>query len=181
MWTHIIHGNLAHIIYFFYLHVAMLLTSSLARLSTLSLHLKYGHRPISHLQAMIDGGHLKLPKDHPRKLAPLPGLCPVCQISGATKVYRGPCVDTMELPVGMRWRIDFMFFNTHSVSGFIASLTIVEATSWILFEFPCCNKQPPIDIMDFSFDLKNDKVICAFPLGWTKVVNSPAPRSSCSS
>ena len=80
-------------------------------LYSLLLHLKYGHRPLRVLQDMIDTGHIKVPKAFPKKLAPLPGRCPICDMTGATKLPRGPCVDTTELPVGFRWRIDFTFFN----------------------------------------------------------------------
>ena len=67
---------------------------------TLILHLKYGHKSVDALQQMINAGHIQLPKGHPKKLAPFPGRCPVCDIMGATKLARGPCVDTTELPIG---------------------------------------------------------------------------------
>ena len=121
---------------------------------SLCLHLKYGHRPISHLQSMIDGRHIKVPKGHLKKLALLPGPCPVCVIGGATKLPRSPCVDMTELPVGTRWHLDFSFFNTRSVCGFNASLTVIDASSRMLFEFQCRNKRPLIDIVGFFFDLQ---------------------------
>jgi len=120
---------------------------------SLVLHLKYGHRPLPVLQSMIDKGHIKVPKSFPKKLAPFPGRCPVCDMAGATKIPKGPCVDTTELPVGYRWHMDFTFFNKRSIRGFIASLTIIDAASRMTFEFPCRNKQPPINICSYFFDL----------------------------
>ena len=120
---------------------------------SLVLHLKYGHRPLPVLQSMIDKGHIKVPKSFPKKLAPFPGRCPVCDMAGATKIPRGPCVDTTELPVGYRWHMDFTFFNKRSIRGFIASLTIIDAASRMTFEFPCRNKRPPIDICSYFFAL----------------------------
>ena len=128
---------------------------------TLLLHLKYGHRPREVLQTMINQGHIKLPKGFPKHLAPFPGHCPICQMAGATKLPRGPCVDTTELPVGFRWHLDFTFFNKRSIRGFEASLTIVDATSRMTFEFPCRNKRPPIDIIGYFFSLmKRQKFPC---------------------
>ena len=120
---------------------------------SLLLHIRYGHRPISLLQAMIDQGHINVAPGQSKKLAPLPGPCPICVMAGATKIPRGPCVDTTELPVGFRWHMDFTFFNTLSKRGFRSCLTAIDATSRMLYLFPCRNKRPPIDITRYLFNI----------------------------
>ena len=47
----------------------------------------------------------------------------------------------------------FHIFNKRSIRGFIASLTIIDAASRMMFEFPCRNKRPPIDICSYFFAL----------------------------
>ena len=115
---------------------------------SLLLHLKYGHRAVPQLQSMINAGLINGP-GIPKKLAPLPGKCPICEIMGAVKLSRGPCVDTTELPVGSRIHFDFTFFNVMSLRGFVASFQAVDATSRNAWSFPTRHKRPPIDIAYF--------------------------------
>ena len=94
---------------------------------------------------MIDKGYIK-GRGFPKKLAPLPFRCPICDAAGATKLRRGPLVDTSKLPIGVLWHIDFTFFNEVSVRGLASTLVIVEATERYVFLFPCRHKNPPIDL-----------------------------------
>ena len=113
-------------------------------------HFKYAHRSISMIQSMIDKGFIKAKKG--LRLAPLNGRCPICDAAGATKLPRGPPVDTTELPVGSRFHIDFTFFNVESIRGFTAVFVIVEATTRFLWFFPCRHKNAPIDLCLFFFN-----------------------------
>jgi hypothetical protein len=122
-------------------------------LYTLVLHNKYNHASVDTLQEMVNDGHIKLPKSHPKTLAPYPGRCPVCEIMGAVHLSRGPCVDTTELPIGTRWQLDYTFWNIRSIRGFIATLSIVESTSRMKFVFNCRHKRPPIDIVRRFFSI----------------------------
>ena len=93
---------------------------------------------------MIDNQHIKVPESFPKKLVTYPGQCLVYDMAGATKIPRESCVNMTEFPVGYRWHVDFTFFNKRSVCGFIASLTITDAASRMMFEFLCRNKRHPI-------------------------------------
>lgn len=101
------------------------------QLLSMYLHLKFSHRPISYLQTMIDHKPplIILPPGFPTKLPELHAPCPICVIAGATKKPRGPLVDTSELPVGTRLHADFSFYSVRSKRGFIAALTLIDATS----------------------------------------------------
>ena len=112
-------------------------------------HFKYGHRSISVIQSMIDKGFIKAKKG--LRLVPLNRRCPICDAAGATKLPRGPPVDTTELPVGMLFHLDFTFFNVESIRGFSSVLVIVEATTRYLWFFPCRHKSAPIDLCLFFF------------------------------
>ena len=72
-------------------------------------------------------------------------------MAGATKLSRGPPVDTAELPVGTRWYLDLTFFNVMSIRGFTGILIIVEATLRYLWFFPCRHKSTPVDLCLFFF------------------------------
>ena len=119
-------------------------------LHSLMLHITRGHRSIAVLQQMIDKKLITGP-GYPCKLAPLPGRCPICDAAAITKLPRGPPRDTTELPVGVRWHLDFTFFNVESVRGFSACLIIVEATSRYIWIFPCASKSAPVDICMYFF------------------------------
>ena len=76
---------------------------------------------------MIDKGFIK-GSGFPKKLVPLPFRCPICDAAGATKLRRGPLVDTSKLPIGVLWHLDFTFFNEVLVCGLTSALVIMEAT-----------------------------------------------------
>ena len=120
-------------------------------LLSMILHLKYNHRSVASIQAMIDEGFIEGP-GFPCKLAPLPGRCPICDAAGLTKLRRGPLVDTTELPPGTRFHLDFTFFNVVSCRGFTSALIIVEATTRKLWFFPTKHKAPPLDLCLFFFN-----------------------------
>ena len=92
---------------------------------TLALHIAYGHRSVSALQLMIDKGFIK-GRGVPKKLAPLPFRCQICDAAGATMLRRGRLVDTTKLPFGVLWHIDFTFFNVTLIRGLTSVLLIVE-------------------------------------------------------
>ena len=120
-----------------------------APLYTMYLHLRWGHQSVERLQLMIDYGVIKVPKGFPKKLSPLHAPCPICIIGGATKLPRGPLVDTTELPPGTLFHVDYTFFDVKSIRGFTAALRIVEKTTRRKWSFPTRNKRPPIDIFRF--------------------------------
>jgi len=117
---------------------------------TWSLHICYGHRSVNSLQSMIDKGYIT-GRGIPEKLAPLPFRCPICDAAGATKLRRGPLVDTSKLPIGVLWHLDFTFFNEVSIRGLTSALVIVEATERYVFFFPCRHKNPPVDLCLYFF------------------------------
>ena len=120
---------------------------------SLLLHMKYCHRTFDLLQYIVNRDHIKLPKSHPKKLSPYQGRCPICDMSGITKLPRVPCVDTTELPVSFQWHLDFTFFNTRYIRGFTASLTLVDSTSCMTYDFPYNNKRSPLEIVSWFFNL----------------------------
>jgi hypothetical protein len=107
-----------------------------AEVLSMYLHLKYGHRAVSDIQRMVDAGIIVIPQGFPRKLTKLSAPCPICVIGGATRISRGPIVDTTELPVGTRFHADFSFYSVTSIRGFKALLTITDATSRREGRFP---------------------------------------------
>ena len=115
------------------------------------LHQIYGHRSLALIQLMVDQGKIQGP-GLPCKLAPFPGRCPICDAAGMTRIPRGPLRDTTELPVGIRFHIDYCFFNISSIQGFTAALIIVKATSRYLWIFPSRSKQAPIDLCLYFFN-----------------------------
>jgi hypothetical protein len=75
---------------------------------------------------MIDADIVVIPSGFRKKLTELLSPCPICVIGGATKIPRGPIVDTMELPVGTRFHLDFSFYSCVSIRGFKSLLTITD-------------------------------------------------------
>lgn len=118
-----------------------------AEVLSMYLHLKYGHRAVSDIQGMVDAGIIVIPQGFPRKLTELSAPCPICVIGGATRISRGPIVDTTELPVGTRFHADFSFYSVTSIRGFKSLLTITDATSRQEWCFPTKSKRPPLAIV----------------------------------
>jgi hypothetical protein len=116
---------------------------------TMYLHLRWGHQHIDRLQAVIDRGIIKVPAGFPKKLSPLDAPCPICKIGGAVRLSRGPVVDTMELPVGTLFHIDFTFFDKVSIRGFTSAIRFVEKTTRRKWSFPGRNKRPPLAILRY--------------------------------
>ena len=128
---------------------------------------------------MIDKGWIKAKKG--LVLAPLPGRCPICDAAGATKLPRGPPIDTTELPVGTLWHLDFTFFNVTSIRGFTAVLVIVEATTRYLWFFPCRHKNAPIDLCLFFSAMSVDRAFPSVPFRVMKIEHSLATQNSAAS
>eukprot|EP00956_Cyclotella_meneghiniana_P013461 scaffold19493_cov42-Cyclotella_meneghiniana.AAC.2 len=98
------------------------------------LHQYYGHRSLSLLQQMVDKGYITGP-GLPCKLAPLLGRCPICDAARMTKVPRVKLKDHSIVPIGVRYHVDYAFWNTESIRGFNATLIIVEATTRYIWLF----------------------------------------------
>ena len=81
--------------------------------------------------------------------AELEGPFPVCLLTKATKISRGPTTDVSKFTPGFMLQIDFAFFNAESIRGFNSTFVdICSATSYP-FGFPYIIKRPPLDILKF--------------------------------
>eukprot|EP00956_Cyclotella_meneghiniana_P000008 scaffold27_cov57-Cyclotella_meneghiniana.AAC.5 len=100
---------------------------------------------------MVDKGFITGP-GLPCKLAPLPGRCPICDAARMTKVPRVKLKDHSIVPIGVRYHVDYAFWNTESIRGFTATLIIVEATTRYIWLFHSRSKTAPIDICLYFFN-----------------------------
>ena len=85
----------------------------------------------------------------PTNLPELEEPCPICLLTKATNIPRGPTTDVSNfVPVSML-QMDFAFFNVESIRGFTSySVAICSATSYP-FGFPLRGKLPPLDVLKF--------------------------------
>ena len=116
-----------------------------SRLATY-LHIKFGHQKLEYIQKTGQLGHIKgIPKD----IATYEINCPLCKISAATKLPRGPLKDTTELRKGSRIHADWIIINTASCRGFKTALLITEATTRWKWGFPTRSRSAPIEHFKF--------------------------------
>ena len=90
-----------------------------------------------------------LMKGLPENLPELEEPCPICLLTKATKIYRGPITDVSKFVPGFMLQMDFAFFNVESIREFTSTFVdICSATSYP-FGFPSISKHPPLDILNF--------------------------------
>ena len=85
----------------------------------------------------------------PSNLSDLEEPCPICLLTKATKIPRGPTTDVSKISPGFMLQMDFAFFNVESIRRFTSTFVdICSATSYH-FGFPSRSKLPPLDILKF--------------------------------
>ena len=58
----------------------------------------------------------------PENLPELEELCPICLLTKATKISRGPTTDVSKFSPGFMLQMEFAFFNVESIRGFNSTL-----------------------------------------------------------
>ena len=85
----------------------------------------------------------------PENLPELEEPCPICILTKATKISRGPTTDVSKFAPGFMLQMDFAFFNVESIHRFTSTfLAICYATSYPI-GFPSRRKLSPHDILKF--------------------------------
>ena len=67
----------------------------------------------------------------PENIPELEQPCPICLLTKATKISRGPTTDVLKFSPGFMLHVDFAFFSVESIRGFtLAFVAICSATSY---------------------------------------------------
>ena len=61
----------------------------------------------------------------PENLPELEEPCPICLLTKATKISRGPTNDVSKLAPGFMLQMDFAFFNVESISEFTSTFVAI--------------------------------------------------------
>ena len=61
----------------------------------------------------------------PENLPKLEEPFPICLLTMATKIPRGPTTDVSKFAPGFMLKIDFLFFNVESIRGFISTFVAI--------------------------------------------------------
>ena len=83
----------------------------------------------------------------PENLPELEETCPICIMTKATKICRGPTTDVSKLSPGFMLQMDFAFFNVESIRGFTSIFVDICCTTSYPFGFTFRSKLPPLDIL----------------------------------
>ena len=51
--------------------------------------------------------------------------CPICILTKATKIPRGPTIDVSKFAPGFMLQMDFSFFNAESICGFTSTFVAI--------------------------------------------------------
>ena len=85
----------------------------------------------------------------PENLPELEETFPICLLTKATKIPRGPTTDVSKFAPGFMLQMDFAFSNVESIRVFTSNfVTIFSATAYP-FRFLSRIKSPPLDILKF--------------------------------
>ena len=83
----------------------------------------------------------------PENLPDLEEPCPICLLTKATKIPRGPTTDVLEFSLGFMLQKYFSFFNVQSIRGFTSNFVAICSATPYPFRFPSRSKRPPLDIL----------------------------------
>ena len=99
----------------------------------------------------------------PENLPDLEEPCPICLLTKATKISRGPTTDVSKFDPGFMLQMDFAFFNVESIRGFTSTFVAICSATSYPFGFPSRSKLPPLDILKFLvITLRNQDKKVAF-------------------
>ena len=84
-----------------------------------------------------------LPENFPELEKP----CPICHLTKATKIPRGPTTDVSKFSPKFMLQMDFAFFDIESISGFTLTFVYMCSATSYPFVFPSRSKRPPLDIL----------------------------------
>ena len=93
------------------------------------------------IKGLMDG----LPENLPELEEPYP----ICLLTKATKISRGPTTDVSKFAPGFMLQMDFEFFNVESIRGFTSTFVTICSANLYPFGFPSRSKRPPLDILTF--------------------------------
>ena len=85
----------------------------------------------------------------PENIPELEEPCPICLLTKATKISRGPTTDVSKFAPGFMLQMDFAFFNVESIRGFTSTFVAICSATSYPFGFPSRSKRPPLDILKF--------------------------------
>ena len=85
----------------------------------------------------------------PEHLPELEEPCPICLLTKATNIPRGPTTDVSKFSPGFMLQMDFAFFNVQSICVFTSTFVAVCFATSYPFGFPSIIKRPPLDILKF--------------------------------
>ena len=74
---------------------------------------------------------------------------PICLLTKATKIPRGPTTDVSKSPPGFMLQMDFDFFNVERIHGFTLIFVAICSDTSYPFGFPSRSKCPPLEIINF--------------------------------
>ena len=110
------------------------------------IHQRFGHVSITRLKRMARKG---LMEGLPENIPELEDPCPICLLTKATKISRGPTTDVSKYAPGLMLQIDFAFFNVESIRGFTSTFVAICSATSYSFGFPSRSKCAPLDILKF--------------------------------
>ena len=92
----------------------------------------------------------ELMEDLPENIPELEETCPICILTKATKITRGPNTDVSTPPPhGFMLQTDFSFFNVESIRGFTSTFVAICSDTSYPFGLPPIIKRPLLDILIF--------------------------------
>ena len=86
-----------------------------------------------------------LPENTPNLEEP----CPICLMTKATKITRGPTTDVLKFAPGFMLQMDFSFFNVEIIHRFTSTFVAICSANSYPFGFPSRSKFLPLDILKF--------------------------------
>ena len=81
----------------------------------------------------------------PENLPELEEPCPICLLTKATKISRGPTTDVSKFAPGFMLQMDFAFFNVGSIHGFTSTFVAIYSDTSHSFGFTSRIKLTHID------------------------------------
>ena len=75
--------------------------------------------------------------------------CPICLLTKANKIPRGPITDVSEFAPGFMLQMGFSFFNVEIIRGFTSTFVAICSATSYPFGFPSRSKRPSLGILKF--------------------------------
>ena len=85
----------------------------------------------------------------PPNLPELEETCPICILTKATYITRGPTIDVYKTPPVFMFHMDFAFFNVEIIRVFTSTFVALCSATSYPFGFLSRSKSPPLDILKF--------------------------------